>query len=331
MTALLLFVGLLLLFANAAFVAAEFAVVAARESRLQQLAGRDPRARAALSGMRNVTGTLAATQLGITMASIGLGFTAEAAVEASLAPLVGAVLPLAPEVVDAVGIAAALAVVAAAHILLGEMVPKNLAVAAPLRTALWLLPPVRAFSVLVRPAVVALAGAAAGLLRLVGLEPQAELRTGYDVRDIGDMLEIAEREGSVGRAEQELLGRAVEFARRTASEIMVPWSQVTSVEEGTPVSEVERVAVASQHSRLPVRRGPEVVGFVHVLDLPAASDDPPVRPLLEVRPGARLVDVFDQLRQHSHDVAVVREEASEPLGIVTLGDLVDDLLGQPSP
>jgi CBS domain containing-hemolysin-like protein len=131
MTGVLLTVGVVLVIANGVFVAAEFAVVAARRSRLQQLAQGGRRARVALAASRDVPATLAATQLGITMASIGLGFTAEAAVESTFVPLVERLLPLPDPIVQALGAALALGVVVGAHVVLGEMVPKNLAVTAP--------------------------------------------------------------------------------------------------------------------------------------------------------------------------------------------------------
>ena len=325
MTALLLFVGLLLLLANAVFVAAEFALVAARRSRMQELAAEgDGRARTVLAAMGDLPRTLAATQLGITMASIGLGFTVEATVEASVVPALEHALPLPDALLRVSSAALALGTVVAAHTVLGEMVPKNLAVASPERSAIWLGPLIRPFAVAVRPAVLMLSGLARALLRALRVEPRSELAA-HGMEEIGDMMRLAGREGAIDPAERELLERALRFADMEVEDVMVPWDQVTLVSAGTSAAEAERLLIASDHSRLPVLKDGEVLGFVNVLDLQTLETELPLHPVLAVSRSSRLVEVFEDLRQTSERLAVVMGDTGHPIGIVTLEDLLQEL------
>lgn len=325
MTALLLLAGLLLLLANAVFVAAEFALVAARRSRMQELAAEgDGRARTVLAAMGDLPRTLAATQLGITMASIGLGFTVEATVEASLVPALEHALPLPDALLQVASAALALGTVVAAHTVLGEMVPKNLAVASPERSAIWLGPLIRPFAVAVRPAVLMLSGLASALLRALRVEPRSELAA-HGMEEIGDMMRLAGREGAIDPAERELLERALRFADMQVEDVMVPWDQVTLVSVGTSAAEAERLLIASDHSRLPVLKDGEVLGFVNVLDLQGAVAELPLNPVLLVSRSRRLVEVFEDLRQTSGRLAVVTGDTGDPIGMVTLEDLLQEL------
>lgn len=324
MTVGLLLIGLILLLGNATFVAAEFALVAGRRSRMQELAAAgDTRARVALGAMADLPTTLAATQLGITMASIGLGLATDVAVEGTVVPALDRLLPVPEAVLDAIAAAVGLLVTLSAHTLLGEIVPKNLALAAPDRAALWLSAPVRTFTAVTRPALVALTWLAGLVMRGLGIEPRSELSTSYGVEDIAAMFELAGLRAAGG----ELIDRAVRFATLSAGSIMVPWERVTAAEEGTPAAEIERVAIASGHFRVPVTRNDEVLGFVRVLDLQRSEPDLVLHPVLSVPATRRLVEVFEDMRTSGHRLAVVTGDATRHAGILTLEDLLAALLG----
>lgn len=325
MTAVLLLIGVLLLLANALFVAAEFVVVAARQSRMTELAERDPRARLVLAAMRDVQGTLAAAQLGVTMASIGLGFTADAAVEQSLGPLLEHAVDLPAGAVHAIGAVVAVVVVTIAHSVIGEMVPRNLALTSPDRAALWLIPVVRPFARLVHPAAQALTWMANRIVEALGVQPRREGGEAYDVEEIAGMLELSAREGAIARPDQELMTRAVRFASRTAEQVMVPWTEVTAVREGAGREEIERAAAASGHARLPVLHAGGVRGYVHVLDI-VKDGHWPIRPVMQVRPEQPLVPLFEELRHVSQRLGIVVRDDGELVGMLTLDDLLDDLL-----
>jgi CBS domain containing-hemolysin-like protein len=218
-------------------------------------------------------------------------------------------------------------VVVSAHTLLGEMVPKNLAIAAPERTALWVGPLIRPFALAMRPAVRMLTAAANAVLGALGVEPRSELDAAHSVEDVADMLELAGREGAIERADRELLDRAIRFAGMDVEQVMVPWDRVTSVEEPMSPAEMRQIAVGAGHSRLPVMRGGEVLGFVHLLDLQRPAAELPLQPVFQVPRSRRLVDVFEDLRQQSRRLAIVMNEAGQPLGVATLEDLLAELLG----
>ena len=328
MTPILLLAGLLLLAANAVFVAAEFSLVAARRTRMQRLAD-EGRAAAgtALTLMADLPRTLAATQLGITMASIGLGLTAEAAMEASVIPVVEHSLPLPDPLVQVVSGVLAVGVVVAAHTVLGEIVPKNLSIAAPERGALLLGPALRPFAVAVRPVVGVLSGMANVLLRIVGLEPRSELADAHGTEEIGDMLRLAAREGAIHRAEHELLERALRFAEIDAEAVMIPWDRVVSVPATASPGEAERLLLASDHRRLPVVDDDQVRGFVDILDLQRPTPVIPLHSVLQVSRTRRLVEVFDELRHGSGRLAIVTDEDRRAIGMLTIEDLLAELLG----
>lgn len=328
MIALLLLAGVLLLFANAVLVAAEFALVAARRTRMQELVEDGlASARLVLALTEDLPRTLAATQLGITMASIGLGITVEATVDASVVPALEHALPLPGTVLDIASAALALGTVVAAHTVLGEIVPKNLAIASPERVALLLAPVIRPFAVLVSPAVAVLSGLADVVLRLIGVEPRGEHGGIHGLEEIADMLRLAGRERAIDPVDEELLGRALRFADRAVDEVTVPWSEVTTVAAGASPEEAERALIAADHRRLPVLRDGEVAGFVDVLDLQRPTDGLPVRPALSIAASSRLVDAFEELRQASGRLAVVVDDGGRPVGILTLEDLLQELLG----
>jgi CBS domain containing-hemolysin-like protein len=330
MTALLLLLGLLLLAANGFFVAAEFALVAARRSRMQELAANGRRqARIVLALMSDLPRTLASTQLGITIASIGLGFTVESLLEAAVVPVLERSLPLPDALLQVVSGTLALGTVVAAHTVLGEIVPKNLAIATPERSALVLAPPVRAFTAALGPAVRVLTALATVVLRLIGVEPRSEVAADHGLEGIEDMLRLAAREGAIGGADRQLLDRALRFADRTVEAVMIPWREVTAITAEASRAEAEQLLIASGHTRLPVLREGEVLGFVNILDLQRSTAGLPLHPVLRVAPSCRLVDVFEELRHVSGRLAVVMDDAGRPAGIVTLEDLLEELLGGP--
>ncbi|RMH81716.1 MAG: HlyC/CorC family transporter [Actinomyces sp.] len=336
MTAFVVAVGLLV--ANAFFVAVEFALVASRVARLENLADSgDRRARLALAAARDIQPQLAGAQLGITMASLGLGYVAEPAVAHLLEGVVDAVTVLPEGSRHPLAFAVALAIVVTAHMVLGEMVPKNVAIAGPERVARLLVPAHRVFVRALRPLIAFLNGTAAAIVRLLGLEPVDEIGTTLTVREFRTLLAGARAEGVIEPTEHELLAGALDFRARTAASIMVPRHAMVTVSRSTPVAEVEALMARTGHTRLPVTgAGPDdVVGFVHVKDLlrlPADAHDDPVpleaiRRLLVVAPDLSLRDVLRLMRRQRRHIALVRDASGRPLGMVTLEDVLEALVG----
>ncbi len=342
MTAILLLTALLLLLINGFFVGAEVAITAAAASRRGELerraAGGGRSARLAVASLRELSFMLTGAQLGITMASLGLGFVAEPAIadvlEAALADRIG--LTGAP--IHALASVTALTIVVVFHMVLGEMAPKNIAIADPVRTLLWVALPFRLYANAVRSLLWVLNGLANLTIRAVGVAPRDELTTAYTPAQIGLMLGELRRLGAISAPQQQLANRALRFAARPVEDVMAPRSAVHAVPAEMPVREIERQAVHTGYSRFPLYRdSPDaIVGFVHVKDLlaidPAAMDQPlpehAIRPL-HVTPATALVgELLVAMRRDRAHMALVVDEHGSPAGIVTLEDLVEEVVGE---
>ena len=317
--------GIVLLVANAAFVGAEFALVASRLARLRQLAqAGDLRAALAARQAEKLPSTLAALQLGITAASIGLGFTTEVATSAALVPMLGGLFPAAGWLIDAAVAALALGVVVSLHTLLGEMVPKNLAIAAPERTARWLSVSTAAIRVVTRPLVPLVTGTVSLLLRPFGLALSDEREIAHSTEEIGSMLEISRAEGALNEYDGRLLSRILEFSNTRAIDAMVDWSRMDTVPETATLLEVERAFASTGRGRLPLRAsvGQRIVGYVKSCDLGLVGAHRQQQPIptalirgtVEVGEALGLVSVLEQMRKAGRHFAVVAAPDGTTLG-----------------
>ncbi len=342
MTPVLLVVALLLLVVNGFFVGAEVAITAAAASRRGELERRAAEgrrsARLAVASMRELSFMLTGAQLGITMASLGLGFVAEPAIadvlEAALADRIG--LTGAP--LHALASIIALSIVVVLHMVLGEMAPKNIAIAEPVRTLLWLALPYRLYANTMRGLLWVLNELANLTIRAFGVAPRDELAPAYTPAQIGSMLGELRRLGAISAPQQQLADRALRFASHPVEDVMAPRSAVHAVPAGMPVREIERQAVMTGYSRFPLYRDtPDtIVGFVHVKDLlaidPQATGQPvpdsAIRPI-HVTPGTALVgELLVAMRRDRSHMALVVDEHGSPAGIVTLEDLVEEVVGE---
>ena len=333
----LAFLGVVLLFANGAFVGAEFALVASRRTRLEQAAGAGDRlAVLALRHSERLPRTLAALQLGISTASIGLGFTTEAAVEAALTPAADALLPETTWLAEAAAAGVGLAAVVSLHTLLGEMVPKNLAIAAPETSARWLAPSTSAAAWLFRPLVPAVTEGARLLLAVMHVEPRGQHDVAHTADEIVAMLETSRAEGAIREYDERLMSRIVAFSRTSAEEAMVPWSRLETVPEAATLSELETAFTRTRRGRLPLRArdGQRIVGYIKSCDLGAVAGGREariprsvVRETAEVRQSDPLVQVLQTMRRAGRHFAVVRGQDGSTLGIVTMRQVIEALIG----
>jgi CBS domain containing-hemolysin-like protein len=333
-----LLIGLGLLIANGFFVAAEFALLAARRSRLEQMAAEGSRSAAhAISAVRELSLMLAAAQLGITMASLGLGAVAEPALERGLLAALGGV-GLPPGVSHALALALALSIVIFLHMVVGEMAPKSWAISSPERSASLLARPFRAFALIVRPFIRLLNASANGVVRLVGVTPQDELAAVHSPRDLLLLLEESAQHGTLATEHQDLLARAIDLSGLDAESAMVPRSDIVAVPADAGATEIERVASETGRSRLPVYDGEldRIRGILHVKDMLALSDDTRLeatagqlaRPAL-IAPESRAVeDLMVDMRQERQHIAVVVDEFGTVTGLVALEDLLEELIGE---
>ena len=265
MTAVALLVAVVLLAANAFFTAVEFALVAASRSRLEVLAeAGNRRARLAVRAMGDLGIQLAGAQLGLTMTALGLGFVVEPAVARLLDPLLGGFG-------HGASVAVAIAIVVFAHVLLGEMVPKNAALCNPDGLAMWLAPAHRLFVGAFRPAIRSLEWMVAALVRLCGVAPVDRTSSARTPAELSDLLARSRADGLLGDFEHSLLASALELGERPVSSVMVPRERIVSIPRSASVAEAERTVVRSGHSRLLMGDVDRPDGFVHAKDLLAVS------------------------------------------------------------
>ena len=335
MSAWALLTGVVLLVVNAFFVAVEISLLAARRGIVERRAEEGERgAIAALAALRELPVTFSGAQLGITLASLGLGAVAEPALADTLKVLLGRTeLPEGASIAIAVTIA--LTVVVFLHMVIGEMAPKNLALARAEDVALAVARPFAACMRVLRPVVVALNGIANVLARALGVRVIDERSLGHSAEELLLVLGQARESGSIGVEDARLFAAALELRDVLAGSAMTPRIDLVAVGTDTSVAGVLAAAASSGHTRLPVyeRDIDHIVGIVHVKDLLVAAhdDDVPVRdvmrPLVAVPESRDLESLLRELLQTRAQAAVVIDEFGGTAGLVTLEDVFEELVG----
>jgi CBS domain containing-hemolysin-like protein len=336
LTALGLLGVVALIAANGYFVAGEFAFVASRRSSFVTAAEEgDRRSRRALAVHRRLSFMLSGAQLGITVTSLVLGFIAEPALAGAIEPVLDAVgIPASATF----GIALFLAFVLAttAQMVFGELAPKNLAIAKPEPVARAVGPSTLLYLRLAGPLIRLFDGAANRLLRLVGIEPVEELQVAVSTEELDLIVDSSAESGHLTPSQAMLLERAINFGDLEASDAMVPWNRVVTIEDSATGATL-RDMMSSNHSRFPVVDGEGTVrGIVHAKDLLGVARDAYEttivsslsHELVAVPEAAGLDVVLSELRRHSTEMALVVDEYGAPAGVVTLEDIVEELVGE---
>lgn len=328
--------GLLLILGNAFFVGAEFAVLSARRSQIEPLAEQGSRAaKTVLWAMEHVSLMLATAQLGVTVCSTSLGAIAEPAVAQLVeGPLVAVGLPAATSRV--VSFAVALTVVVYLHVVVGEMIPKNLAVSSPDRAVLWFGPPLVWLSRAVDPVTRLLNGTANLVLRAVGIDPKHEVASAFTAEEVRSIVEKSQEEGLL-EDPQGLLAGAMQFSDKSAADVMVPIDQLVTVGLGTTPNEVERQVARTGFSRFPVAQSSgALVGYLHVKDVLYADGverDQPVsrsrvRAMSRVAPHHEIEEALAVMQRSGTHLTRVVDDAGETVGVVFLEDVIEELVGE---
>jgi CBS domain containing-hemolysin-like protein len=333
-----LLVTALLLVSNALFVGGEFALIASRRTALEPLAATSQRARWALSAMNQIPLMIAGAQLGITICSLGLGAIAEPALAHLIeGPFAAAGLPA--RFVHPVAFLLALGVVVFLHTVVGEMVPKNITLAGPERSALILGPFMLAFCTATKPVLTAMRWAARQVLRLWKIESTDAVKTVFTAEELAGMVTQARSEGLLGSEQYARIHAALGLNDWTAADTMRPWSRVTTVADDVSPALLEAIATRSGRSRFPVvqRETRRVLGFVHIKDLLGYDTThrrlpiPPqiIRPLALVPPDRPLGELLIAMRRDRRHILLV-SDGRVPLGVVTLDDVLHAVVGERS-
>ncbi|WP_129310628.1 hemolysin family protein [Streptomyces sp. L2] len=337
MTAVQLLIGLATLVVNAFFVGAEFALISVRRSQIEPLAQEgDRRAKSVLWGLEHVSALLAAAQLGITLCTLVLGVVAEPAIAHLLEPVFHAVgVPVGAG--HAVSFVIALALATYLHMLLGEMVPKNIALAEPVRSALLLGPPLVTLSRALRPVIFTVNAFANGLLRLLRVDAKNEVTATFSDAELAQIVKDAGEAGLIDNRAQERLHDALELGSRPVRDVIVPLERVVYARVGVTPEQVERLSADSGFSRFPVvDSGRRIVGYLHVKDaLDASPRDVAfqlrdMRPIARVRENTPLDDVLTAMRGSRTHLAAVLGTDGRLAGLVTMEDVLRELFGQPA-
>jgi CBS domain containing-hemolysin-like protein len=331
---------ILLLLANAFFVGAEFALISARRDRLEALAEQGKRsAVTVIRAGQNLSMMLAGAQLGITACSILLGRIGEPAV-AHLLEKPFDLFGVPDAVLHTVSFVITITIVVVLHVLLGEMVPKNIAIAGPETAAMLLVPPYLLWVRATRPVIAFYDWCAHVTLHALRVEPKTELENTVSAVELSEMIAESRSEGLLDPEEHMRLSRALQIRDRAVSDVAIPLNQVHAVviaadSDGPTVDAIKRALGETGYSRFPVVDSEgRFVGYVHIKDVLPAVDDPEavvdrstIRPLPEVSDAMPLPDALSRLRRNNAHLALVTGRDGSVVAIVALEDLVEDLVG----
>ncbi|AAS03867.1 hemolysin family protein [Mycobacterium avium] len=330
----------LLIGVNAFFVGAEFSLISARRDRLEALAEQGRAAAVTvIRASEQLPSMLAGAQLGVTAASLLLGRIGESAVSNLLRTVLG-LTRIHPALLHTLSLAIALAIVVTLHVLLGEMVPKNIALAGPERTAMLLVPPYLAYVRAARPFIAFYNRCASVVVRALGVEPKEELEITVSPVELSEMIAESESEGLLDREEHTRLTRALQLRHRVVGDVAVPLARVHAVPVAAPgsgptVGAVEQALAQTGYSRFPVTNPTgDFIGYLHIKDVLTLDDDPAtvinlakVRPLPRLPRSLPLADGLSRMRRSNSHLALVTDQGGAVVAMVAMEDLVEDLVG----
>ncbi|MFV0461543.1 MAG: hemolysin family protein [Actinomycetales bacterium] len=335
---LLLALGVVLTLMTGVFVAAEFSLITLDRPDVERAARTSPAAGRVLAGLKTLSTQLSGAQVGITLTTLLVGYLVEPSISRLLTP-VFVDLGVSEAAVQPVAVTSGMVLATVVSMVVGELVPKNLAISVPMRTALWAVPLQRAFTWLFRPVITVLNGSANAILRSWGIEPQEELSSGRTPEELVFLVKRSAEAGTLDAGTATLVARSIDFSERSAADVMKHRVDVVAVEESATAADVVELAHASGHSRFPVTGDgglDDIVGVVHIkwaLAVPRERrSDAHVGSLmtepLRVPETLRLDPLLARLRTHGIQLAVITDEYGGTAGIATIEDLVEELVGE---
>lgn len=341
---MLLLLALLILIAlNAFFVAAEFALVRSKSSRLQAIVDSEPTgfrstskirgAKRAIAQLDDINMYLSSCQVGITMASIAIGFIGEPAFSQLLEPLVGEIAGHALSIVLVFTIT--YIIVTSLHIVIGEQVPKIYAIYHPERIAILIASPLHIFTKVLKPAIWALSGISTGLLRLLGVKITDSVHEVASMEDVKAMIVSASDVGDLDNEAADMLSGVFRLHEQQARSVMTPSPKITAVQTDTSLRDAAQQSIDAGHTRLIVMEDDNVVGMVHLsaiiramLNESVSTIQPLVKPVPLVPETKPLDDLLRFLQQEHSSIAVVLGEYGDVQGVVSIEDIVEEAVGE---
>ncbi|MDQ0416711.1 CBS domain containing-hemolysin-like protein [Croceifilum oryzae] len=330
---LYLIFALFLVFLNGFFVAAEFAIVKVRSTRIAQVGHR--RGRLAQKVLANLDAYLSATQLGITLASLGLGWVAEPAIARLLKPIL--IVFQTPEwFIHTISVAVGFLIVTFLHIVVGEMAPKTLAIRQAEKVTLWIAAPLHLFYSIFRPFIFVLNGSANGLLRACGIETN-DHHSAHTEEEIRLVLQQSHKSGYIDKTEMQLFDNVFDFTERIAREVMISRTQMTCIYSEDDFATNLDIIVNSTHTRFPIceQDKDQIIGIIHIRDVfeaLAKGKQPTLkdlsRPVSFVPETMEIKDVMFTLQKNRAGMAIVVDEFGGTSGIITLEDIMEEIFGE---
>lgn len=334
-----LFIITFLLFANGFFVAAEFALVGVRKTRIQQLSNEGNfSAKLALDAIKNIDRYIAAVQLGITIASLGIGWVGEA----TLARIIHPIFNFLPGRWDSVAthtisVTVAFAVITILHVVLGELMPKSIALQFPEKTTLWVSRPMFIITRIFHPMILILNGLGNFLLRLCKIEPNSEHGKEHSAEELNMLIDASCKGGIIKQEEAQMLQNVFKFSDLHAIQIMIPRMNMVAIPIDASREEINKIVIENQYTRYPVYEEDidHIKGFLHVKDLyPLIAENKPIRLCSILRrafyiPETMLVDKLAQEFQKQHcQMAIVIDEFGGTSGLITYEDVMEEIFGE---
>lgn len=334
-----LLIAFLLVLANAFFVAAEFAIVKVRSSQIELRAQSGSKAaKVAQRLITHLDAYLSATQLGITLASLALGWIGEPIIARLVIDIVG-LLGFTPDPVlaEKVALPVAFLLITVFHIVLGELAPKSLAIRHPEETTLAIAYPLRAFYLILLPAIVALNWVANSTLRLIGIEPASESEHYHSGEELRLLLEQGREGGAIEESEHELIENVFEFQETMIKEVMVPRTNIVGIDIADPPPDLIKFVVEEGYTRMPVYNGSvdDVVGVVYSKDLITLLEHDRLiilqdllRPAYFVPETKLISELLKEFQRRRIHLAIVVDEFGGTAGLVTMEDILEELVGE---
>jgi CBS domain containing-hemolysin-like protein len=329
---------LLLVLLNGFFVAAEFALVKVRQSRLQELVNDgNKKAKYALAVTKKLDAYLSATQFGITLASLGLGWVGEKTISHMvIGPILRAIGFNVTGVSETISIIIAFAIITFMHIVLGELAPKSLAIQKSDATALWLSMPLLIFYKIFYPLIMLLNGAANALLGVFGVHPASENEAAHTEEEIRILMNQSVKSGHINKEEMALFDNIFEFSDRLAREVMLPRIDMDCLFLNATYAENLSAVYKTKHTRYPValEDKDEIVGFVHITDLLTADPDEEhdlksfLRPILNVPESMEISQVLKLMQKKRSQLAIVIDEYGGTAGLLTAEEILEEIVGE---
>ena len=327
----------LLLLINAFFVASEFALVSVRRTRLTQLANEGNRnAELALKAIENINKYMAATQLGITVASIGIGWVGEASIVKLILPVFTFISWLDPNIAaHTVAVVISFAIVTLMHVVIGELVPRSIALQHSEKTTLFIIRPMQFAKVIFKPFIWILNGCGNILLKLINIKPE-EYHLSHSTEELNMLIDASYNDGVINETEKDMIQNVFKFSDLCAKQVMIPRTDVTCIPVDISLEELKQITCESQYTRYPVYEEDldNIIGIIHIKDIYASvlKNEFDIRKLIRkpmmVPETVNIDKLLLDFKQQQNQMAIVIDEFGGTSGIITLEDVLEEIFGE---